>query len=706
MEGSRSKRPASPKSSGSKRRSGSGKPKGSDAGKTRSAGGAGKKTTSSAAARSRPKAKPTARPKAKATAKAKAEPKAKAAAKAKATPKPSTRARGTAPARQKARGRPGSKAKAEGGRGTGRSSKPLGLWFRASTRVRAAGYWLREKGQALVPLLRRAGEDASDRWLRSSRGARIGVAAGAGVLALLAFARFAPLDAIPCQVSAVNECAPADEAIAFVPADALLYAHVTLDQGTTQFERASKAFESLPDLRTIAAAELPAAVPTPSGAQVDPAADVLPWADRELALALIPGPRKTSSPVFIAGVGDRQGAEQFVAKIAPTGATPAAEKQGDAELGVYPGGFAAAYADDQLLVGDEGAVRAALKTRAGGEQALQDSARDEPREELPEARFAEAYLSRAGVRRLLAGRTGTAQQLETFVDYRATSGLAAALVAREGGIELDLVSHLDPKLAKANPSVFSELPDFEPTLADEAGERAIGYVGVGEAGPALAGALKQAGPEATGLAAALRSLAGRLEREAGVNPLQDLLPALGGQAALVAEPTDGAPFASLIFTDVDSEQADEPLARLQRPLLQALGTGGGAQVPRFEETEVDGVTINSVRASPTINLSYALFDDKLVISTDPAGVAQVRAGGDGLADAETFKRATENLPEQVSALVFLNLDELFGQVTRTDLVEDPFFANLSVLFDNASSLGLAVNGDDDSIRSELFLALD
>jgi hypothetical protein len=29
-----------------------------------------------------------------------------------------------------------------------------------------------------------------------------------------------------------------------------------------------------------------------------------------------------------------------------------------------------------------------------------------------------------------------------------------------------------------------------------------------------------------------------------------------------------------------------------------------------------------------------------------------------------------------------------------------------VLFDNASSLGLAVNGEDDLIRSELFLALD
>ena len=128
-------------------------------------------------------------------------------------------------------------------------------------------------------------------------------------------------------------------------------------------------------------------------------------------------------------------------------------------------------------------------------------------------------------------------------------------------------------------------------------------------------------------------------------------------------------------------------------------------MPRFEEQEIDGVPVRSVQASPTVNLSYAVFDDKLVISTDPAGVAQVLGDG-GLEDSEPFERATDDLPDEVSALVFLNLDELFGQVTRTDLVEDPFFANLSVLFENATSAALAVNGDDEQIRSELFLALD
>jgi hypothetical protein len=374
---------------------------------------------------------------------------------------------------------------------------------------------------------------------------------------------------------------------------------------------------------------------------------------------------------------------------------------------VYSGGFATAYAGDRLVFGDEAGVRALIDVEAGAIPRLEDSPPNAPRDQLPDARFAEIYLSREGVQRFLANRTGAATQLETFVDYGATQALAAALVARPDGLEVDLASELDPTLVKQSPSFFSALPVFEPSLADEAGERTIGYVGVGEIGPTATEILDPGGKGAQGLAASLQQLAGTLEQEAGVNPLRDLLPALGGEAALVAEPTDGVPFASLIVEGVDEGAAAEALAGLQKPLIGALQPAGGTQVPRFEESEVDGVKVQSVQASPTINLSYALFDGKLVLSTDPAGVAQVKADSDTLADSGAYERVTDDLPDEVSALVFLNLDELFGQIRdRTDLAEDPFFANLSVLFENASSLGLAVNGSDERIRTELFLALD
>jgi hypothetical protein len=219
------------------------------------------------------------------------------------------------------------------------------LWFRVSTRVRALGYGIREKAQQAWRLLRKAGEWTADLWLKRSREGRIRIVAVAGVLALYVVVKFAPVPGVPCTVSAYHECAPPDQAIELVPADALLYAHLTIDEDSTQFKRATDAFDRLADLQTILAAELPAALPTPSGASLDIRTDVLPWADRDLAVALIDGPKKTSVPVFIVGIGDREGAEQFLTTIAPPGA-PQAEQQGNAALSVYTGGFAAAYIDD------------------------------------------------------------------------------------------------------------------------------------------------------------------------------------------------------------------------------------------------------------------------------------------------------------------------------------------------------------------------
>ena len=190
----------------------------------------------------------------------------------------------------------------------------------------------------------------------------------------------------------------------------------------------------------------------------------------------------------------------------------------------------------------------------------------------------------------------------------------------------------------------------------------------------------------------------------GVDPLKDLLPALGGQAALVAEPTDSVPYASLIVDGVDEKKAGDALASLQQPILRAVGTRG-PQVPSFQSKEIDGVAVHSVQISPTVDLSYAIFDGKLVISTQPEGIAQVRSSGDNLAGTGAYQAATDRLPDRVSALVFLNLDEVLGLAQQAGLAEDPLYASLSEDISHVQSLGLAVRGSDEELRSELFLAI-
>ena len=58
---------------------------------------------------------------------------------------------------------------------------------------------------------------------------------------------------------------------------------------------------------------------------------------------------------------------------------------------------------------------------------------------------------------------------------------------------------------------------------------------------------------------------------------------------------------------VDEKKAGDALASLQRPILRAVGTGG-PQVPSFQSKEIDGVAVPSVQVSPSVDLSYAIFE--------------------------------------------------------------------------------------------------
>jgi hypothetical protein len=590
-----------------------------------------------------------------------------------------------------------------------RPKLPGDLWFRFRTRLRAIRYWIREKGQILWRALQRTVDRIVFWWSRRSQTTKTRVYAVAGVALLYLVVKFISIPGIPCQVSAAKECAPPNGTIAYVPENAGLYAHVTVNGDSHQWELAQDLRERLPDLTTLIG-QSTSTLSVPAGKPINVGADILPWAKDDLALVDVPGPKKkktktkttTTRQAYIVGVGDDAKADQFLAGVAPAAKSKQAKQKGS-PLTTYAGGFATARSGDQALFGSEAAVRAALDAKSGKVPRLEDSDRDAARDALPGVRLAEVYLSPAGVRRFLAGRQGGATQLDTFVDYGATTGMAASLRARDDGVEVNLTSELDPKLELRSPTVFADLPKFEPSLTDEAGTRALGYVGFGSLGPAVNTALATAGAGAQGLAGSLRALARNLQREAGVDPLKDLLPALGGQAALVAEPTGGVPFASLIVEGVDETKANQALARLQRPLVRSVGAGG-PQVPRFQTQDVEGATVHSLQISPSVNLSYAVFNGKLVVSTQPEGIAQVRSSGDNLAGTDGYEDATGELPDRVSALVFLNLEEVLGLAQQAGLAEDPLYASLSEDISHLTSLGLAVRGSDDELRSELFLA--
>jgi hypothetical protein len=489
-----------------------------------------------------------------------------------------------------------------------------------------------------------------------------------------------------------------------VPQDALLYAHLTVNSDSHQAELARDLGDELPHFAAVLQAA-GTSLATPAGKPIDITHAVLPWVKDDLALFEISQPKQAiPATAYIAGVDDTDGANQFLASVG--GGAPKPAKQNGAALSVYPSGFASARAGDELIFGSEAAVRGALDARSGKAPQLEDSALDAARDDLPDVRVAEVYLSRDGVQRTLAGRPGTATQLDTFVDYGATKAMAASATVKDDGVEVNVVSELDPKLEQRSPTIFADLPEFLPGLADEVGPDAFAMINVGQLGPALARTLASGGPGAQGLAGALRALGQRLQQEAGVDPVKGLLPALGGQAALVAEPGEAIPYASLIVDNVDEDKANQVLSSLQAPLLKSASASGN-QVPTFQSQERDGITVHSLQLNPGVNLSYATHHGALVISTQPEGITQVFDGGSSLAGTDAYQQATDDLPDRVSALVFLNLDEIlrFPPVTQT-LAVNPLYASLSEDTSHLQSLAVGVRGSDEELRSEMFLAIN
>ncbi|MEK6277386.1 MAG: DUF3352 domain-containing protein [Actinomycetota bacterium] len=554
----------------------------------------------------------------------------------------------------------------------------------------------------LLRLLRRLGRGLRGLWFNRSLSFRRRSFAVVLVLAAYALIRLVPLPGLPCELSPTKQCPPSDDAIALVPAGAYAYVHVNLDRDSAQFEQAEELAARLPHFDSIAQGTLQA---LDIGPGLDLQRDLASWVGDEVAFAEVQSGTARPRPLFLAAVGDRQRSEVFLGLIAGAGGRPEQSRYGGTTIRVFGGGLAAAEVGEFLAVGDPSAVRAAIDTDRGRGEALSSSdAADAIRDSLPEDRLADAYVSADGVARLLARRGGLAGQLDTFTDYGASRGIAAALVAHDDGLELKTDSTLDRAKLTAAPGFFTAFPRFAPSLAGEVAPDALMYLGIAAPGDTVRLLLDQANAAAPGLVDAFDRFNRRLRDRGGGDLIRDVLPVLDGEAGFAIAPARPLPYLTFVFDDVDEKRAREEMAKLQGPILAALKPARTGQAPTFGERKIGDVVARSVGLSPTLELAYALFDGKLVVSTNPAGVRQAIAGDDDLAGQGSFRTVTSGTSDGASALVFLNLEGLIRRAEPLGLNEivGGFRADVAKL----KALGLTVSSDEESLQTKLFLEIE
>lgn len=559
-----------------------------------------------------------------------------------------------------------------------------------------------------------------------------------GALAAVALAFVVPR--LPCQFPGGDVCAPADDAAALVPADALGYVHLTLDPESSQYEDAVDALDVLPQLTGQVVGRVLAQVPGPDGGSADFARDIAPWLGGQAAVAIVPA-GGGAEQVQLLEEGDPDGADEFASKLAA--GTPRTEDYRDVEVATDSRGLTTASVEGFLAIGTEAGVRQVVDVATGAEGTEPLSDEDiaaDLRDELPPDRFAEAYVSADGIASLIAGAASPLSSLEPFIDAPSSEGAAASVGAEDGSLELAIRSSLDPERERTNPGFFAAFPEFEPELPERLAKKTLAYVGIAEPGTTVRELLAQATAEAPALAEGFSEAAERLRDLGDVELEDELLPSLGGEAAFALQPGSGdapapdseqtttapatvpeglpqgpppeppgepaVPVLQFLAKGVDAERARRTLAQLQGPIAEALDTGTSLQAPVFGRDEVDGVEMQVLRISPTVNLTYAIAGEDLAVATQPEGVQQVIQGEGGLDEEDAYSQATADFPEEPSLLAFLDLAGLLDLAEREGLSEDPAYALFASEIRRLRAAGIAVASEPSSIETDARIVID
>ena len=603
-------------------------------------------------------------------------------------------------------------------------------------RLRSLRYFMGDLFFVLARPFRAAGRRISPLWssLPAVARRRIGAAVGAVVVVLLAVVVIVPN--LPCSFPGGDSCAPSDEASALAPADAVVYLHANLDPEAEQYDRAVDVVGRTPQLSGEVLGRLLPLVLGPASATTDFGSDIQPWFGEEVSVALLPSAAGTEQ-VQMLEVQDEDGARAYADSIT-TGEPEPVEHEG-VEVREDAGGMASALVDGFLVIGSGDGVRSIIDvaTDAEGADALaDDDVASEALAALPDDRLAEAYLSAEGIDNYLALSEGVLAPFEPFVDADASSGAALSLTAEEGGFRFATRSILDPERSEEAGGFFAAFAGFSPELPAELAPDTLAYVGLGQAEATVDSLLEQATVQAPGIARGFTDLIERLREAADVDIAADLLPALGGEAALAVVPRPpeeeaplpggedevpdalqtpdspelipggqpSVPYVEFLAGEVDEVAAREALARLQGELAGSGGTGPGSAV--FSEESFGEVTAQVLQRSAADVLAYAAFDSKLVIADDTAPVERLDADEDqGLAGSEAYAAATDGLPAEPALLGYLELSGLIAIAEQLGAGGETPFATFAPDLRRLQTFAVAVSTGEDQLSSDSLLRI-
>jgi len=490
---------------------------------------------------------------------------------------------------------------------------------------------------------------------------------------------------------------PATGAATVVPANALAYVSLSTDPARPSVSDARKVAARFPDwplLETAALNRLRSLVAGSSSA--DFATQIRPWLGKQASVALISSPNGAVQPLVVLEVAQADRARAFVGRA---GATPAGTYDGS-RIMAYPSGTELAFVGHYLVAGPDAGVRAALDAERGRARALaRDPAYARAVAGEPADRMLDVYLPAAGIRQLLATRTGVAGAIAALLDRPALQAAAISVSPSPSGARVQVHSILAGTAARVaarsfTPTLQSVLPSGSTVMID--------VDGLGQAAPGLLSAAATAGI-AGNVGPLLRRVGTALIGE-GVN-VKHVVSLFDGETAVAISP--GPSPALLIVSRVrDQAAARSELAALEGPVTALFSPSGsaGGQVPELADRIVGGATVHEVGIGPGLQLDYAVFNGLVVVSTSMSALEGVAQRSHLDSDA-AYRATLPDQPPRLSSLVFGDVSQLLALGEQTGLTSGAGTRALLPDLSKVRAIGLSSTSGNRDTTTELSLEI-
>lgn len=474
------------------------------------------------------------------------------------------------------------------------------------------------------------------------------------------------------------------EVAGFVPSTSPAYFEVTTDLDGpqwTQVDALAKLFPGYPKLR----AELDTAL---RSEDVDFETEVKPLLGERAAIAAVKVPEgvgaagTATSPDELAGATEDAIADTglVVVEIADgkdADVTALLEREGERAgehggVAYYrtdddDGGESVAAVSDGALVfaDDTAALFAALDAHeAGGDDTLAGSSRfTEALGKLPDDVFAQGYVDIGGlVRQAIAENPQAAQlgQLDSYQD----AVFAASVAAEPDGVRVKGI--LDGA---------DDIPmggEFAPSLTANAPADSLAYLGFSDAAGQIGTVFEQIqGSLGEEERQQIQAFTAQLPALLGVS-IDDVAALATGEHAIVVTDGQPSPGASLALKVEDGARAARTLDTVRERLPGLLRSfSPDTTLPPWTRVSLaNGVQGWRLPLSPEAGVVYGVEGNLAVVGTSVPSVTAVQSPTAPLSNSADFQKATEGMPERVTSVGWINLEQGIGVLQRFGAFED------------------------------------